>query len=301
MLLRNLQKKVIKLDKEETKNWSDLPVRHGANYVTKRVLEMDSTPELTRVGKQYTHVSALLGICPRRHLLAHIHSLERTKSVNASMRLVWALGRAAETHVRTQFIDAMQRMTIIGTWACKCGHTKRDGFYKDVPSCGKCRTKPTQYKECPLFDHDARITGSPDLLYARPDNGKVRVVECKSIKKDEFEKLTKPKADHVLQGMAYNELLRINGMPQDSSITVIYICKDYQFTSPYKEFEVERTGEHNDRLSMMWDSANVIASGIRNNAEGKRVTIPDRLSVCYTEEATTAKNCDCVGLCFSRD
>lgn len=301
MLLRNLEQKLKRLDREASRKGVEFPSTHSTDYVTKRVLEMDSTPEVARVGKQYTHVSALIGICPRRHLLAHVNKLERMNSVNASMRLVWALGRAAEHHVRTQFIEAMQYRTILGTWACKCGHAKVEGFHDErIGACPRCRTKPNQYRECPLFDHEARITGSPDLLYVRPDNSKVRVVECKSIKKDDFEKLTRPKADHILQGMAYNELLKINGLPQDNSITVVYVCKDYQFKSPYKEFEIVRTAEHDAMLLNMWNNADIIAQGIRDNADGREVQMPDKLNLCHSPEATTAKSCDCVGICFSR-
>lgn len=300
MLLLNLERKLKKARVEASKEQIELPSTHSDDYVSKRVLEVDSIPELTRVGKQYTHVSALIGICPRRHILAHVNKLERMNPVNASMRLVWALGRAAEHHVRTQFIEAMQRRTILGTWVCKCGFLKKEGLYEDVPSCPRCRTKPTNYKECPLFDHHARITGSPDMLYLRLDTNKIRVVECKSIKKDDFEKLTKPKADHILQGMAYNELLRINGLPQDDSITVIYVCKDYQFSSPYKEFQIKRDANHDAQIQRMWESANQIAACIRDVSDDFEPIVPDRLQTCSSDSSLTAKNCDCVGLCFSR-
>lgn len=300
MLLLNLERKIKKIRSEASNDNAPLPSVHSDDYVSKRVLEMDSIPELTRVGKQYTHVSALIGVCPRRHLLAHVHKLERQNPVNASMRLVWALGRAAEHHVRTQFIEAMQKRTVLGTWVCKCGFLKKEGLYEDALACPRCRVKATTYKESPLFDHYARITGSPDMLYLRLDTNKIRVVECKSIKKDDFEKLTKPKADHILQAMAYNELLRINGLPQDEAITVIYVCKDYQFSSPYKEFQVVRDAHYDAQIRAMWNSANQIATGIRDVSDGFDPQMPDRLPTCSTDSSLTAKNCDCVGLCFSK-
>lgn len=300
MLLANLERKLKKAKDEASKQQIELPSNHSDDYVSKRVLEMDSIPELTRVGKQYTHVSALIGICPRRHILAHVNKLERMNPVNASMRLVWALGRAAEHHVRTQFIEAMQRRTILGTWVCKCGFLKKEGLYEETQACPRCRTKAKNYKECPLFDHNARITGSPDMLYIRLDTNKIRVVECKSIKKEDFEKLKQPKADHILQGMAYNELLRINGLPQDDAITVIYVCKDYQFSSPYKEFQIQRDANHDAQIQRMWESANQIADCIRDVSEDYDPVVPGRLQTCSSDSSLTAKNCDCVGLCFSR-
>ena len=301
MLLLNLERKLRKVRAESEKEEAPLPKDHTDDYVTKRVLEMDAVPEVTRVGKQYTHVSALIGVCPRRHLLAHINKLERVNSVNASMRLVWALGRAAEHHVRSQFIEAMQRRSILGMWVCKCGFLKNEGLYKKGLSCPRCTGGAGIYKEAPFFDHTARITGSPDMLYVRLDTNKIRVVECKSIKKEEFEKLKSPKADHVMQAMAYNELLKINNLPQDDTVTIIYICKDYQFTSPYKEYAVKRTKDHDTQITDMWRRANLIAKGIREKAEGSNPELPSRLSTCRDDSSITAKGCDCVGICFSTE
>ena len=300
MLLRNLERKLSKTGKQLEKAGVQTPKTHSDSYVTERVLEMDAVPEVTRVGKQYTHVSALIGVCPRRHIISHIHGLERVKAVSPSMRLVWALGRAAEHHVRTQFIEAVNKFGVIGIWACKCGYLKSTGLYSEVVAeCPRCRSKNSTYKESPLFDHEARITGSPDMMYMRPDNQKIRVVECKSINKAEFEKLKAPKKDHIHQAMAYNELLRINGLSQDDSVTIIYVCKDFQFKSPYHEFHVERSEEHEKVISLMWQNANLIAKAIRDKAEDKEVVVPDRLVSCSSTSSTTAKSCDCVGACFA--
>lgn len=301
MLLRNLQRKLTQANKELEKTGIKSESEYTQDFVIKRVLEADAMPESTRVGRQYTHVSSLIGICPRRHILAHVHKLERIKSVIPAMRLVWALGRAAETHVRGQFIESVQRHGVVGAWACKCGYLKHTGLYLDAAACPRCRFKHTNYKEAPLFDHEARITGSPDMLFIRPDTKKIMVVEFKSMNKDDFGKLNAPKRDHVLQAMAYNELLRLNGCEQDTHVTIIYVSKDYQVVSPYKEFQIERTSEYETNIKIMWENAHTISDAIKANSSGLEVGIPDRLGSCTSIDSSTAKSCDCVGLCFAKN
>jgi hypothetical protein len=300
MLLRNLERKINKAENELKKAGVKVEESFSENFITKRVLEMDSTPESTRVGRQYTHVSSLIGICTRRHILAHIHNLERVKSVLPAMRIVWALGRAAEAHVRGQFIDHVQRHGVIGTWVCKCGYLKTSGLYIDQPSCPRCRTKNSNYKELALFDHDCRITGSPDFLVVRPDNKKIMVVEFKSINKEDFSKLQAPKRDHVLQAMAYNELLRLNNCDPDTRITVVYISKDYQIGSPYKEFLIERTSEYETNINIMWQNALTISEAIKAHSTNKEVKIPAKLASCNTLDSSTVKSCDCAAICFAK-
>jgi predicted RecB family nuclease len=260
---------------------------------------MDSVAEKSRVGKQYTHVSSLIGLCPRRHLLAFTSGVERSSVPKPSMRLVWALGRAAEHHARTQFLAALGNAGVLGTWTCKCGHAKKEGEYSEVPKCPKCLKKLDRYTEAGLFDHDNRIVGSPDLLYVRPDNSKVRVVEIKSMNKKDFEALDKPKEDHVHQAMGYNELLRINGYNVDDSITVLYVCKDFQWSKPYKEFSVERTDHYDSILNSMWSRALMVADGIRAKDAGEDVQFPARLQPCSSPTSSVAKSCDMCSLCFS--
>ncbi len=225
---------------------------HEEGYVSKKILLMDSTAETTRVGKEYTHLSSLIGMCARRHLLAHITGLERSSVPRASMRLVWALGRAAEKHARRQFIGATGGVGVLGMWTCLCGFTKHSGEYLADVNCPRCKSRAGGYNELLLKDESARIVGSPDMLYARPDNGKVRVVEFKSMNKKDFDLLTAPKMDHVHQGMGYHELLRLAGENVDEGITVLYICKDFQWASPYKEFQVSRAPEHDRIIRSMW-------------------------------------------------
>jgi hypothetical protein len=278
------------------------PPSHPLNFVTSLVYRMDTTPEKRRIGKQYIHVSSLLGSCPRFHLLAFLSQREIVKKVQPSMRLVWKIGRACEAHVREQFIEAVDKKGVIGSWRCKCGHTKTEGLFSRVV-CSKCESVADDYHEAALMDHKYRIVGSPDLLYLRPDNDKVRVVEFKSMNKKDFELLEAPLADHVHQAMSYARLLRDSGVDTDDEVSIIYICKDFQFSTPYREFHVPSSEENRIAIGSMWRKATEIAKGITKSATMPltEVPLPARLSSCKTLESKTAKSCELCTLCFSRE
>jgi hypothetical protein len=274
---------------------------HGNDFITRNVLRMDSAPEIRRMGKQYIHVSALIGMCARLHLLSFLSGAEHSRKVQSSMRLVWALGRAAEKHVRTQFIEAVNYVGVIGKWSCLCEHTKHDGQHNPKLRCEKCGKKVNNYGESGLLDHDARVVGSPDLIYVR-ETGRLRVVEIKSICKKDYDLLTRPLADHVAQGMSYRRILERSGRAVDDEITVLYVCKDYQWKGPYKEFYVPATAHTEHTLDIMWAEAERVAEGIRASEEmpPSQVPLPPRLSACANRETKMAAACPLRDLCFSR-
>jgi hypothetical protein len=272
---------------------------YSDTYFIDNVMSEDSKPEAARVGGEYLHVSSLIGMCLRKHVLAYSTKVERSNSVGSGMRIVWALGRAAEAHVRGQFVEAMNHQSILGVWKCKCGHLKVNGLYDDTLKCPKCDKKAKQYTEYALFDHEFKIVGSPDMVYVRPDNNKIMVVECKSINKKDYDELTKPKTDHVHQAVAYNELLRKQGGDVDDSVTIVYVCKDFSFKGPYKEFRVARTKQINDDIDSMWRNAKEYADECARIKEGKKPSYPKRLKSCVDNESTTAKSCDFCGICFA--
>ena len=297
-LLKNLAVRVRRA-KRNSKSDGCIQDEYHENYFIDKVLSMDSTPESSRVGSAYIHVSSLIGMCVRKYLLAYTTDLDRSEVVKPSMRLVWALGRAAETHVRTQFIEAVNKEGVVGKWKCKCGFLKMDGLYDDTLKCTRCSKKANVYTETALFDHEHCIVGSPDLIYIRPDNEKLMVVECKSINKKDFDALKSPKMDHVHQAMAYNELLRRSGANQDSSVSIVYVCKDFNFSSPYKEFRVERTADHDNVLDSMWSRAMEFVVQKKKHDNKQKVTYPKRLLACESQDMAYPQSCSFCGLCFS--
>lgn len=278
-----------------------IPETHGENFVTSKVWSMDAKPETIRGGAGYIHGSSLIGLCPRRQCLTTLAGAAGVKVPRSADRLVWAIGRAVEAHIRTQFITAMDRVGVVGVWSCKCGKTKTEGIFVRRSKCEVCRGSLLKYGELSLLDHDARIAGNPDLMYLRPDTLKLRTVEIKSINKKEFDALTAPKADHVTQSMIYRRLAARNEMDVDNSTTIIYGCKDYSFRgSPYREFYVPVLPQHEAQLDRMWADAGAVKAFLKGMEEEGTATLPPRLALCTSALTTTAKGCDQCGACFAR-
>jgi len=277
------------------------PEEHPEDFLTQKVRSMDRRPERIRGGKGYIHGSALIGICPRRYALQILSGETGLKPVREQDRIVWAIGRAVEDHIRTQFARAVKRRGVIGKWRCACGATKREGPYSPAEKCGTCGRGLNVYREITLFDHDYRIAGNPDILYLRPDNHKVRTVEIKSIKRENFDKLEVPQATHVVQASVYRRLGLINEMPMDDQVSIVYGSKDYSFRgSAYKEFHVDPTPD--DQLDLMWQSAMEVKDylNLYDPESGTRPTLPPRLAACTSVKSPMAKQCEQCGSCFAR-
>ena len=281
----------------------DMPdTAHGLNYIITKVRSMDSKPEAVRGGAGYIHGSSLIGMCPRRHCLS-ILSGAGSKVPRACDRLLWAIGRAVEAHIRGQFIEAVQRAGVIGEWRCKCGGLSSEGLFVRRTKCKTCQGTAQRYGELTLLDHDARIAGNPDLMYLRPDNHKVRTAEIKSINKKEFDALTAPKVDHVFQALIYRRLAILNLMDVDDTISIIYGCKDYAFRGiPYHEFYVTSTPEHDAALDRMWANARLVRDFVNARKANPESSppLPARLALCPHPNTVTAKDCDQCHACHAR-
>lgn len=271
---------------------------HDSNYFIGKVLGADSMPDVMRGGSDYIHLSSLIGMCERREILKGI-SGESTRQVMPAMRIIWALGRAAENHVRTSFISSVGKERVLAAWVCKCGGLSGEGEFVDE-ICPKCMSPADRFREMPLWDHNYMIVGNPDLIYIRPDNMKKRVVEIKSIAAKEFDLLEQAKPDHIIQAASYQRMASLV-YDTDDEISVVYVAKDFR-ARPYKEFHVRPSGMILDVIDSMWDKAGRIRDwkAAAKDAES-RPPLPDRLDTCNEPTTSTAKNCDqCVG-CFARD
>jgi hypothetical protein len=283
---------------------------HGENYFTNKVRNMDTAPEQQRGGTAYLHLSSLIGSCSRREVLKGINPTSSTHTPFSADRIVWALGRAAEHHLRVQFIAARKREGIVGQWKCKCGHTVSEGLFNKQVRCDRCRGHAIHFHELAVWDHHAKIFGNPDLIYLRPDNMKPRVVEIKSMNVTDFGQLTKPKPDHVTQALGYVRLLGEEGMDPDTEASVVYVCKDYrvrakstdanQVGGVYREFHVTENATQAGILDGMWERAAQVRDWRAAHAAQTPLPLPDRIGACPNPTTTQAKACDqCVG-CFAR-
>lgn len=277
---------------------SDIPALQP-DYLKTILDNIDAQPEDRRLGTgggdygHYTHVSSLIGMCSRQHALAALDERTIRDTVTGGHRVMWAMGRYVEKHIRSQFLLATNRRQAYGRWTCLCGDEQRFGFHPPQALCTRCQTGTDQYNELTLFDHENWIKGNPDLIAVIPDNWLVPV-EVKSINKAEFEALTDPKGDHVFQLSHYWRMIGLAGLNVHTHGIVIYCTKDFKFGSPYKEFHVDMRQPHIQ--TMLEDSVQLARSLRRSREEG---AIPPR-TLCDSFNSTRAKNCPFVVSCFSR-
>ena len=248
----------------------------------------DGSLEQSRIASDYIHVSSLLNFCPRRLWLALNDNQNVIEVPRSADRVVWAMGRAAEHHVRTQIIHALNFEQAYGRWTCKCEQSIQTGHFPKNITCLTCNGPLDRYIELSLFDHELRIVGNPDLILIII-GGKATIVEIKSINKREFDELKTPKASHVFQGTAYHRLFR-GSFELEDAIAIIYVCKDYTFKSPYKEFSVPYQ-QLDNIVERAFDEVRLFR---------ETQSLPQRLEVCSSMQTSTAKNCALCVNCFSR-
>lgn len=266
------------------------------DFLITEVATADSAAERSRVapGNGYVHISSLIDVCVRQHVLTKLHGINNFNTVTGAHRVMWALGRAAENHVRQSIIKVRQRNGIYGVWQCKCGQTKHQGFHPPERRCERCQSGLTEYREPALLDHDARAVGSPDLTLS-VGNNYMAVVEIKSMNKKDFDALERPKADHVVQAAAYRRLYEQMGFTVHDEVIILYVKKEFQWGSPYKEFHVNVTSGH-------WPGLidDMLADGREISDRTQSGTLPARTK-CANVGCTRAKSCPVSTLCFSMD
>tara|TARA_R110002153_G_scaffold26421_5_gene82940 strand:+ start:19265 stop:20197 length:933 start_codon:yes stop_codon:yes gene_type:complete len=307
MSLRNIQaiaKGESRRAKKSGKKVEPVGLQHYTqdNYVTDKVLNMDRKPETQRGGKGFIHGSSLINLCERMCCIRNTVDTKSVKVPKSCDRLVWAIGRAVEHHIRIQFIAAVGGSSILARWKCMCGKTHSDGFLSSNPvCCKKCLQPVKNFSELPLFDYTSLIVGNSDLIYLRPDNNKFRVNEIKSMNKKQFDALTQPMADHIWQALIYRRLLKINEMDVDDTVAIIYGCKDYSFKGlPYKEYTIDATEDWREKqLDKFWEMADrVKAFAADRKLDKPKLSIPP-ITLCGHADCTRAKECPVGSICFS--
>jgi len=276
-------------------------IAYHKNVVSDIVQAQDSIAESNRSATWdgYTHVSSLIDFCPRRTYIQHNHKLGQLHQVKGSMRIVWAIGRAVENHIRNQIISS-KPSNCYGVWVCRCKSTKSTGYGPQEIRCRKCKTKCAEYAELSCFDHDSKVVGNPDLLLLV--EGKLLIIEIKSITDSDsanksgrgFTSLAAPLGDHVFQAASYRKILKRKGFKVHDKVVVLYANKQFSFkSSAYKEFHVEISPQTDEVLNISWRKASELSRSI----EQKK--IPDRCSKCINVHSQQAKNCPVSATCFS--
>lgn len=296
-LLRSMQERASgEPPRPRTRTRPALPaVALEPGYLGALVTGQDRLLEESRLVSDVIHVSSLIHFCPRKSILAKKDAPNLGKAPSSMERVMWAIGRAVEFHVRTQFIAAVGMPQVLGRWSCFCQGSKVEGLGVSHRVCNQCRNPVSLYGEWLLEDRELRLVGNPDLLFLRPD-GQLQVIEIKSKNKKAFDALHEPEANHLFQSTAYHMLLSRAGLsyPVHPEVVVFYVCKDFAFAgSPYREFHVPAS-----------NMANIVEGKFAQVREMRRMehrsVLPPRLSACATHMSVTAKNCELCVSCFSR-
>lgn len=267
--------------------------------LSRSIATVDSAADDMRVGSDYVHASSLVrNWCPRRHAIFHRYedSLTTVNSPRSSDRLLWAIGRAVENHIRHSLILAYGPEQFFGVWSCLCGRKSFTGLGSSTPPiCNSCNTPAARYGELLLVSERLRVRGSPDMIMLVEDG--LRVLEIKSKKLDLFQELVDPEADHINQASIYTALLPLAAeLPVSPNVTIVYGAKDYPRPGvlPYKDLTrpanvrwAERQMEEGVRRPL-----HALLSGDTS------APLPPRIGACGTPNTTTARNCQACTLCF---
>ena len=266
----------------------------------------DRRPEKVRLGSEWIHVSALVkGDCLRAVQIAAKEDLKALEKPRAADRLLWCIGKAVEAHIRESFITMYGRENVLGQWECKCGNLHYQGVGTEE-RCDRCEGLATKYFEYHILNEETMLSGSPDVILRSGPQAPWTVAEIKSIKvvpkggvrtsAPEFHTLMRPSRDHSLQVLAYQRLLRMNGVDVTDEVLVCYGAKDYVMQSPYKFFTLDSEAEENVMaLQHLMDLGREYKEALRTEV------LLARSHLCPSCTAPKAKSCPCVGSCFSRN
>lgn len=247
----------------------------------------DREVEPRREGLSSIHVTAALSadFCERREwIIRHYETAAGNNTPFSSQRIIWALGRAAERHVRDTLLLSLKG-NAVGVWSCACGREYHRGQYDAEKQCGTCSTPLDNYGEHQAMSPSGNVSGSIDFLY-RDEMNYYAVLEIKSIQKADYEKLTSPLTSHRDQCSFYVYLLRLRGI-RVRKASVLYVAKDAVAGSPYKTFDIP---------------LETPASVVKAHQDAERAfqeEIPEKRSGCSTPSSPVARKCSQCAMCFS--
>lgn len=252
---------------------------------------------LLRQGRDdgYLHVSDLVHKCVRSLALSkRIGMPMPTQEIYDSQGITFAQGDAIQSFVTNKLIRHSSDF-VYGKWACRCGAKVKEGVYSTVvkEECSVCNTHLDNYQEVAIKNDEYMISGSIDILLLT-ETQHFYTGEVKSMVRHLWDKLTRPVPEHAIQVLFYWWLLREAGYNLLDKVSIIYVCKEMQFKSPYKEFSIIPSREIHQLDEYLQDAANY-KSAVTTGEQ-----LPIR-SICVNENSPAAKKCQVCYHCFSTD
>ena len=241
--------------------------------------------------------------CPRERVFNIMGATFRPKRfIGTSMRMTFDHGRAIENRIRNIYL----RDLLVGDWYCDvCNSSGITGHYPKY-KCFCCGYSRWSYRE--LRVGDKSCSGGLDGLIK--DGNSYRILELKTMDKDQFKTLNAPLPEHRLRSCLYMYLAEQPtqfGLDIDiitNSAIVLYVSKSFGISdktlkergiedepfSPFKEFYVDRD-DHiiQPRLKM--------ARAVKRFRDSEGKEIPS--GVCSSPMDKRAAKCSSCQLCFS--
>lgn len=279
------------------------PTRSPKFLLHQQLSGFDTARPLTRV-----HASELTkpeGFCPRYYALHDVTGKKpKDRWLTAADVITYGMGNATQDTVVETFAD-MQRA--VGHWKCRNCNTS-SLFCTRPLKCDKCGCRVFKAEEVRFESAVSGASCGVDLLLKTGDP-KLRVIEIKTMIKDQFQALLAPLSEHRLRTSLYLRIIAESShtwvnMIDTSSAIVLYICKGGYIAdpmlkkwgltdtySPFKEYTVTRddnmTESATARAKVVKDfRAKIVGMprGICANALQKRATQCSMKSICFAGE-----------------
>lgn len=254
------------------------------------------------------HASELmkeLEFCPREWALLDLNKgKKKDQFVGTALRLTFDHGRSIEKAMRNDWL----RDVAVGSWRCTVCGSKHPHFGKEPKVSCSCGYKSWEYEEARFASPLSGVSGGLDLFIDMGEP-KLRIVEIKTMDKDEFKKLEAPLAEHKFRTSLYMQLAdeSADGISQrvnTSYSTLLYVSKSFGFKdltlreagikdspfSPFKEFIIKR----DDSITK---TPVAKATVLHRWRLGGMKGMP--CGVCQSGLTKRAQQCSSVGACFS--
>jgi hypothetical protein len=287
-----------------TRKLADTVPQESPRYLLHKLLSeyQDPRPLKNVHGSEVTKDD---GICARMYALADLTGMEQTAEwLTTSQAVTFELGHLLEARIINWFADiGMAR----SNWRCMaCGSAVEFCVRPlDCPKCGNTHFKPENFR---VVSKKTGVSCGLDLLLDFPHLPKLKIVEIKTIDKDEFAKLAAPLAEHRQRTNLYMRVASESDDPRAKKLDmteafVLYVSKGgfgvkdpviktwglHDGFSPFKEFVIKRRDA--DTEDMLIAPREVLAF-----RQGK-VGVPH--AVCATPLVERAGKCALRKICFS--
>jgi hypothetical protein len=189
--------------------------------------------------------SGLYKCCIRMHALGNRYDLSERKWADFSWRITYGIGNAVHYWIQNapDILGDKRR----GWWRCTaCGRVR----YFGAPPKARCeicnaRAEATIYHEHGInISHPLAVTGHPDMFLEQA-RGIYRVLEIKTIARQEFLRLVAPLIEHLWQVEVYawackQKASKLPVKIDDSLSYILYVAKQHLVKPlPVKMFPVE--------------------------------------------------------------